>query len=73
MRGGVGFEKRNAAANDTKSATTRLSFTLKMPLTYTKSKPSTAECRSCRRGTKRPCGFDFERRSDGVNERRRWL
>ena len=32
MRGGVGFEKGNAAANDTQSATTRLSFTLKMPV-----------------------------------------
>ena len=42
MRGGVGFEKENAVANDTKSATTRLSFKLYTKDACTKSKPSNA-------------------------------
>ena len=45
----------------------------KIPFSHTKSKPSTAEYRSCKRGVERPCGFDFERRSDGVKERRRFF
>ncbi len=35
----------------------------------TKSKLSTAECRSCRRGMERLCGFDFERRSSEMSAR----
>ena len=73
VRDGVCFEKENAVANDTKSATTCITFALKMSFLYTKSKPGTAERRSCQRGAKRPCGFDFERRSDGASERRRLL
>ena len=44
-----------------------------IPFSHTKSKPSTAEYRSCKRGVERQCGFDFERRSDGVKERRRFF